>query len=191
MNYVNRKSDVYYVYQGVTKTGKPKYYVSLKAKSDAGQRIDWLPDDFELYEDPTDARVSVRKKQRSDIHDFELEFVRDRVATEAQNVIARVVIQGRSLVIYESPNTGNFDYISQRMGGLPNFAIREMQSIGQMSPAFRFKLIEKQERIFEAQRFCFRGSVDDWVSLLHEGPLDELCQSYLKHMGKESFYELM
>ena len=135
--------------------------------------------------------MSVRKKQRSGIHDFELEVVRDRVATEAQNVIARVVIQGRSLVIYESPNIGHFDSISKRMGGLPNFAIREMQSTSQMSPAFRFKLIEMQERVFEAQRFCFRGSVDDWVSLHHEGPLDELCQRYLKHLGKESFYELM
>ena len=191
MKYVNRKGDVYYVFQGVTKTGKPKYYVSLKAKSDAGKQIDSLPNDFELYEDPTDARVSVRKKQHSGIHDFELEFLRGRVATEAQNVIARVVIQGRSLVIYESPNIGNFDHNSQRMGGLPNFAIREMQYTSQMSPAFRFKLIDKQERIFEAQRFCFRGSVDDWVSLHHEGPLDELCESYLKHMGKESFYELM
>ena len=191
MNYVNRKGDVYYVYQGVTKTGKAKYYVSLKAKSDAGQQIDSLPDDFELYEDPTDARVSVRKKQRSSIHDCELEFVRDRVATEAQSVIARVVIQGRSLVIYESPNIGHFDCISQRMGGLPTFATRELQSTGQMSPAFRFKLIEMQERVFEAQRFCFRGGVDDWISLHHEGPLDELCENYLKHMGKESFYELI
>ena len=135
--------------------------------------------------------MSVRKKQRSGIHDFELEVVRDRVATEAQNVIARVVIQGRSLVIYESSNLGYLDRISQRMGGLPNFAIQEMQSTSKMSPAFRFKLIEMQERVFEAQRFCFRGSVDDWVCLHHEGPLDELCQRYLKHLGKESFYELM
>ena len=44
MNHVNRKGDVYYVFQGVTKTGKPKYYVSLKTKSDAGQQIDSLPE---------------------------------------------------------------------------------------------------------------------------------------------------
>lgn len=191
MNHVNRKGDVYYVFQGVTKTGKPKYYVSLKTKSDAGQQIDSLPDGFELYEDPIDARVIIRKKQPSDVHDFELEFVRDRLGTEAPKVMTRVKIQGRSIVIYESPNIGHFDAISKRMGGLPNFAIREMQSTSQMSPAFRFKLIEKHERVFEAQRFCFRGGVDDWISLHDEGSLDELCQRYLKHMGKESFYELI
>jgi hypothetical protein len=190
MAYVNRRGNVYYVFQGLTKTGKPKYYVSLKAKSDAGQQIDSLPDDFELYEDPTDARVSVRKKQPSDIHDFELEFVRDRVSA-VQNLIARVVIQGRSLVIYESSDFGHFDSMSKQMGVLAKFAKQQMQSACHMSPAFRFKLVRKEERIFEAERFCFRGAIDDWISLHHKGPLDELCQSYLKHLGKESFYELM
>jgi hypothetical protein len=191
MNYINRKGDVYFVFQGVTKTGKPKYYVSLKSKSDAGQQIDSLPDDFELHEDPIDARVSVRKKQPSEIHDFELEFMRDRVELEAKNVQARVVIQGRSLVIFESPDLGQFDYLSKHMGGLPSSALRQVQSRSQMSPAFRFKLISKEDRVFEAQRFCFRGGIDDWISLHRAGTLDELCQRYLKHLGKESFYELM
>lgn len=166
MNYVNRKGDVYYVFQGLTKTGKPKYYVSLKAMSDAGQQIDSLPDEFELHEDPIDARVSIRKKKPSHIHDFELQFVRNRVEIEAPRVMARVKIQGRSIDIYDSQDI--LDSISNRMGELPNFAIRELQSTGQMSPAFRFKLIEKKERIFEAQRFCFRGGIDDWISLHHD-----------------------
>ena len=189
MNYVNRKGDVYYVFQGLTKTGKPKYYVSLKAMSDAGQQIDSLPDEFELHEDPIDARVSIRKKKPSHIHDFELQFVRNRVEIEAPRVMARVKIQGRSIDIYDSQDI--FDSISNRMGELPNFAIRELQSTSQMSPAFRFKLIEKKERVFEAQRFCFRGGIDDWISLHYEGPLDELCENYLKHLGQESFYELI
>jgi hypothetical protein len=190
MTYVNRKGDVYNIFQGVTKTGKPKYYVSLKTKSEAGQQIDSLPDDFELFEDPIDARVSVRKKKPSIIHDFELAFVQGRVGREARNVMARVKIQGRSIVVYVSPKTGRFDSFSERMGGLLDLTILKLQSSGPMSPAFRFKLIEKQERIFEAQRFCFRGSVDDWISLHDYGQLDELCQRYLKHMGEESFYEL-
>jgi hypothetical protein len=120
-----------------------------------------------------------------------LEFVRDRVGAEAPKVMARVIIKGRSIVIYESPKIRHFDTILKNMGGLPNFMIRELQSTGPMSPAFRFKLIDKHERRFEALRFCFRGSVDDWFSLHDVGSLDELCQRYLKHMGKESFYELM
>ncbi|MFY8199573.1 MAG: hypothetical protein ACOVLE_02810 [Pirellula staleyi] len=44
MKYVNRRGDAYYVFQGVTKTGKPKYYVSRKAESAAGIQIDSLPE---------------------------------------------------------------------------------------------------------------------------------------------------
>jgi hypothetical protein len=77
------------------------------------------------------------------------------------------------------------------VGGLTSRFVEAMQSSSPMSPAFRFKLIRKKERVFEAQRFCFRGGIEDWISLHHEGTLDELCQYYLKHLGKESFYELM
>ncbi len=191
MNYVNRKGDVYYVFQGVTKTGKPKYYVSLKAKSDSGQQIVSLPDDFELHEDPIDARVSIRKKKPSDIHDFELQFVRERIDLIVRSVKTRVVCEGRSIVIFESASPDEFKSMAAVFGGLTSRFVEVMQSTSQMSPAFRFKLIEKQGRVFEAQRFCFRGGIDDWISLHHEGPLDDLCQKYLKHLGQESFYELI
>ncbi len=191
MNYVNRKGDVYYVFQGVTKTGKPKYYVSLKAKSNAGVRIDSLPSDFELFESPTDARVSIQKRIPSDIYDNELQFVRERINLIVRSVKTRVVCEGRSIVIYESASPDEFKSMAAVFGGLTSRFVDVMQSTSPMSPAFRFKLIRKKERVFEAQRFCFRGGIDDWISLHHDGPLDELCQNYLKHLGKESFYELM
>lgn len=191
MKYVNRRGDTYYVFQGVTKTGKPKYYVSLKAESVAGIQIDSLPDDFELFESPIDARVSIRKKVPSDICDNELQFVQERTNAKVQNVGTRVVCEGRSIVIYESARADEFKSMAAVFGGLTSRFVEATQSYSPMSPAFRFKLIRKKERIFEAQRFCFRGGIEDWISLHHEGTLDELCQYYLKHLGKESFYELM
>jgi hypothetical protein len=191
MKYVNRRGDAYYVFQGVTKTGKPKYYVSLKAESVAGVQIDSLPHDFELFESPIDARVSIRNRVTSDIYDNELQFVQERTNSMARNVRAQVVREGRSIVIYESVGADEFKSMAAVFGGLTSRFVEAMQSSSNMSPAFRFKLIRKKERIFQAQRFCFRGIVDDWISLHHEGTLDELCQYYLKHLGKESFYELM
>ncbi len=191
MKYVNRRGEAYYVFQGVTKTGKPKYYVSLKAESVAGIQIDSLPDDFELFESPIDARVSIRKRIPSDIYDNELQFVQERTNSMVQNVRTRVVCEGRSIVIYESARTDEFKSMASVFGGSTSRFVEIMQSSSPMSPAFRFKLIRKKERIFEAQRFCFRGVVDDWISLHHEGTLDELCKYYLEHLGKESFYELM
>jgi hypothetical protein len=191
MNYVNRRGDVYYLFQGVTKTGKPKYYVSLKAASNAGVRINSLPTDFELFESPIDSRVSIRKRIPSDIYENELQFVQERISAMVQNVLTRVVCEGRSIVIYESASPDEFKSMAAAFGGMTSRFVEVMQSSSPMSPAFRFKLIRKKERVFEAQRFCFRGGIEDWISLHHEGTLDELCQYYLKHLGKESFYELM
>jgi hypothetical protein len=191
MKYVNRRGDAYYVFQGVTKTGKPKYYVSRKAESAAGIQIDLLPDDFELFESPIDARVIIRKRVSSDIYDNELNFVQERANSMARNVRAKVVSNGRCIVIYESARAEEFKSMASVVGGLTSRFVEAMQSSSPMSPAFRFKLIRKKERVFEAQRFCFRGGIEDWISLHHEGTLDELCQYYLKHLGKESFYELM
>ncbi len=191
MKHVNRRGDVYYFFQGVTKTGKPKYYVSRKAESEAGEPIDSLPDDFELFESPVDARVSIRKKVPSDIYDNELQFVQERTKLTVKNVKALVVREGQSIVIYESAGADEYKSMASAFGGLTSRYVEAMQASSPMSPAFRFKLVRKKERIFEAQRFCFRGRIEDWISLHHEGTLDELCQYYLKHLGKESFYELM
>jgi hypothetical protein len=61
------------------------------------------------------------------------------------------------------------------------------------SPVFRFTLVDPQERLSIAERFCFRGSIDDWMHLAGGGPdpLERLAKRYVKHLGKESFYELM
>jgi len=40
-----------------------------------------------------------------------------------------------------------------------------------------------------AQRYCFRGAVDDWIDIGH-GPLAPLVKTYVKHLGKESYFDL-
>ncbi len=60
------------------------------------------------------------------------------------------------------------------------------------TPMFRFVLVDPEQRLFVAERFCFRGSVDDWIGLRQGGPapLKDLLGKYVKHFGEESFYEL-
>jgi len=54
----------------------------------------------------------------------------------------------------------------------------------------RFILTDPAQRRFEAERYCFRGSVDDWISLGPPAPLPALLKKHVKHLGKDSFYEL-
>jgi len=53
----------------------------------------------------------------------------------------------------------------------------------------RFELIDKHSRLFQTERYCYRGSIDDWIPISGPGELGKLAASYLKHIGKDSYYE--
>jgi len=55
----------------------------------------------------------------------------------------------------------------------------------------RFVLADQEGRLFLAERFCFRGAVDDWIDI--GGPPQELPRvigKFMKHLGRDSFFEL-
>jgi len=53
----------------------------------------------------------------------------------------------------------------------------------------RFRLVDKEERTFAAERFCFRGSIDDWIFLDGPDTLEKLIKRYVKLLGTESFFD--
>jgi hypothetical protein len=58
----------------------------------------------------------------------------------------------------------------------------------------RFTLDDKEERTFRIQRWCFMGSIDDWIDLWESGgigKLPDLVREFCPHIGQDSFYELM
>jgi len=58
-------------------------------------------------------------------------------------------------------------------------------------PAYQVHtLIDKKARVFVAERFCFRGSVDDWIPIGGPGTLAAHVRRFIKHLGQESFFEL-
>ena len=71
VQYVNKRGQTYYLHQGITKTGKPKYFFSMKSK---GTPVDTIPDGFEIYENP-DAQVFLRRIQPKIITDNEIAII--------------------------------------------------------------------------------------------------------------------
>jgi hypothetical protein len=55
----------------------------------------------------------------------------------------------------------------------------------------KFNLVDGARRLFIAERFCFRGSVNDWIGI-GAGPqtLRAVIGKFTKHLGQESFFEL-
>jgi hypothetical protein len=56
--------------------------------------------------------------------------------------------------------------------------------------AMRFVLVDKKARTFVAQRFCYLGSIDDWIDISEPGKLADLARTYLPHLGKDSYFDL-
>ena len=57
----------------------------------------------------------------------------------------------------------------------------------------RFILVDTKKKIFRAERFNFRGSINDWRpihDIKAQDNLENLVTRYCTHLDKDSFYEL-
>ena len=193
IEHVNRRGDRYYLLQGKTKTGKPKYYFSKKP---AGVRVEAIPAGFEIRENPTDGRVTLRKVRPTRILPHERNYLAGAVRELAGLKFFVVDVEDDSLVVYttvpdsnpvSSPFAGFF-------GGQGGGRGTQDDWIGGHSiylPMLRFELIDADRRGFAGQRWCFRGSIDTWITVSRADSLESLASALLPHLGKGTFYELI
>jgi hypothetical protein len=193
LEHVNRRGERYYVLQGTTKTGNPKFYASRKPD---GVRVERLPPDYEIYEHPAQGLVSVRKIRSSRVLPAEREAMQRWTRELAGVRRFQVAVEGDSLVIY----TAGIDpeqsvrVLSRLFGTFPEGAAAAEDWIADHAtyqPMLRFTLVDERKRRYVAERWCFLGSIDDWFPLSGGQTLDKLAKKYLPHLGQESFFELM
>src|SRR5437899_2799337 len=118
IEYVNRRGDRYYVLQGKTKTGKPRYYASRKPE---GVGVEHMPDGYEIYEHPEQGLVSVRKVRPSSVLPAEREAL-VRWTRELAGLSHFIVdVQEDSLVIYTAgaDSAASVDALSRILGSFP------------------------------------------------------------------------
>jgi len=66
---------------------------------------------------------------------------------------------------------------------------KSLKNILTFSPVMRFILTDQKERNFRVERAGFLD--DHWVSLDGSNDLQKLAQKYCRHLGKDSFYDLI
>lgn len=194
IEYVNRKDDTYFLQVRKTKAGKPSYYFGRKL---TGVPVDTLPEGYEIYENPKDAQVFLRKAKPSQILPIERETVEQGVLAHSPYGIMEV--EGDSLVVYvPGMEESRVDRLIGRIGGpmlasspMGQDAKSEMMRHSVYSPMLRFELVDPDERRYVVQRWCFRGTIDDWIYVGGPGVLADMVRKYAQHLGKESFFELM
>ena len=99
ISHTNRMGDVYYLHEGKTKTGKPRYHFSKKADGELAKSV---PDGFEIYEKPN-GQVFLRKIVARDVTSKEIAVVEAGVRRYSDLKLFRVAAEKDSIVVY-TPN---------------------------------------------------------------------------------------
>jgi len=189
VKHTNRKGDTYYLHQGRTKTGKARYFFS---KDDKGELTEAVPKGYEIYEDPN-AQVFLRKKQPKLITGQEMKEVKDGIGKNASVKQFKVEAKKNAIIVYlpdQDPQElsslfSGFSMIGRKRA--EEYAVRQIY----YSPVLRFTLVDQAKRLFSADRWCWRGSVDGWLNLYWRKKLPFLVKKLCPHLGKESFFDLI
>lgn len=192
ITYTNRKQKTFYLHQGKTKTGKPKCHFSMKAE---GVLAEAIPEGFEIYENPN-AQVFLRKIPPKLITDQELCLVKDGM--EKYSHADKYIVDVKKETISIFTPTQNVAALSeflvptaQALGKTQEDLQKLLQQVLSYSCDFRFILVNKQQRLFQAQRYCYLGSIDDWIEIGSTDQLEILVKKYTKHIDQDSMYELL
>jgi len=187
LRYINSKNKEYFLHKGKTKTGKDKYYFSQKSE---GATDGTVPDGYEVYENPN-SQFFIRKIQKQIITDKEKKIVEDGLKNFSDLKSFKVYIKNNKIIVY-TPNQ-DIDILADIMGSYKSVGKEDrdfLQTVIDYSPNMQFILIDKKKRLFNIQRYNYRGSIDDWIDIDYFEPLEELVKKYVKHLGRESFFEL-
>jgi hypothetical protein len=190
ITHTNAKGQTFALYQGTTKTDKPKYYFAMQSEGTLAKTI---PAGYEIYENPN-AQVFLRRIPPKMITDEERHVVEVGMRTYAAVKDYKVDVKGNALLIYTADQ--DMDTLAAIVCN-PHASreenARRMTLLRQgihYSPMLVFQLIDAQRRTFQTQRYCFLGSVDDWIEIGKPGKLTQLVKKYVKHLGQESYVEL-
>src|SRR6266567_1186004 len=96
MTHTNAKGQTFSLYQGTTKTGKPKYYFAMQSEGTLAKAI---PPGYEIYENPN-AQVFLRRIPPKIITDEECQVVEEGMRKYAEVKDYKVDVRGNAILIY-------------------------------------------------------------------------------------------
>ncbi|MGM0843701.1 MAG: hypothetical protein ACQEUT_01900 [Bacillota bacterium] len=174
LSYKNFKGDTYYLHSKLTKKGNTAYHFSKQAKGAAELRE--LPEGFEIYEEPN-GKVYLRKKTKEYFHEDEIRVIQKGLETHSEIKDFKLDIK-KNMV---------FVFTADEELPIPPLLVDKYK---QYDTQLRFVLIDEEERIFEVERFCYLGDIEDWIYIDNSADLESLVQEYAQHLGQDSFYDL-
>jgi hypothetical protein len=183
--HTNRRGKAYYLHTGPKRGGGIQHYFSTKP---AGQLAESIPDGFEVYE-AVNGEFYLRRRQPALIQEKELESIRSRLTKPRAGCRYQVEVRGDAIIVHESST--DLGFLGELNPLIPRQKLDRLSAqFAHYIPVLRFVLVDTDRRLFAPERYCFRGSVEDWISIGPPEAVAKLAGKYLKHLGQDSFYEL-
>jgi hypothetical protein len=192
VTYTNRKGFTYFLNHGMTKTGKSRYYFAREQK---GEPVDKIPQGFEIQESVNGIVSLVKERPRLILAD-ESASVEAALKRHPKGKNYRIGVKNDQIIIYEGIGA-DMDGIRALLGSAgvnadeaKNRIQRELDRYTQFTPVMRFILDDPESRQYHAERWSYRGSIDDWIYAGHSGKIDHLAKKLIPKLGTDEFYEL-
>jgi hypothetical protein len=191
ITYTNRKDIKYYLCKGLTKTGKPRYYFSREQK---GEPVDEIPQGFEV-EESVNGIVSLIKFRPKLISYEESACVEDALEKHPKARNYRVAVKHDQIIIYENTRGDMdhffdvFNFLGLDREKLKSHLQNNMDRYAQFTPVMRFILDDQETREYRAQRWCYRGRIEDWM-FVGPGKMKMLARKLIPTLGTDDFFEL-
>jgi hypothetical protein len=194
ITYTNHKDQTYTLYQGRTKTGKPRYYFGREGQGQ-GEPVIAIPPGYTISES-VNGVVSLVKDRPSLIQPEEVKAIENAISQHPEARRDRAVAKQNHIEVYE--NIGpNFNEIYGRLQPLFGLSstdktglLAEEERFARYAPVLRFILREPTTRVFGAERMCYLASIDGWLLLGQTGLIAVLAQALIPTLGTEKFYDL-
>lgn len=196
ITYENLKGRKFFLCKGVTKTGKARYYFSREQKGDP---VDEIPAGYEITES-VNGVVSLSKVRPKELLDDEISTVKAAMEKHPEGHRYRVDIKSKVITIYEPVGADLRDMVAMFSGrlGFPgmipeDFSERlekEHNIYPQYTPVMRFTLVDRDRRFFRAERMCYLGSEDGWITFDYYKTIVELSAEAIPTLGTDEFFEL-
>src|SRR5699024_1348431 len=182
VQYTNFRGDEYFLHVRKTSKGNPSYYFK---KDDPSSSIDEIPDGYEIYEHPN-GRVFLTKKSKKKIEEEEIQIVDEAMKAYSPIKDYKLDVKQKSIYIYTYEKAIPFDENPLIVEALSDPKYKTYDT------KLCFTLIDKETREFKVVRKSDIGPRNEqWNQIDESKDLKKLAESYVQHLGQESFYELI
>jgi len=156
VTYTNRKGRTYFLCQGTTKTGKPRYHFTREPEGKVAEKV---PEGYEIRES-VNGIVSLVKARPALLSKREINTVKTAIHAHPKAGRYRVDVRSNQITIYEHVGPDLKELTTRLaaglgMGGLlDNRTIQRLEEeeriYGQFTPIMRFTLTDDERRLFDA-----------------------------------------